>query len=148
MTLAHSLFPKNPQKYEHPDSHLAFIFLITGVPVNASLVTANSWFSREFDRTETHTTMLVRLHLAGSGRGHLVGHSLDIFLDFLCINHCSSPRVRSVYHRKVARPELVRAMKDHARRARRAGGHTLWPTQPQRGRSRLKHLVPMVHQFQ
>jgi len=95
---------KDAQKDEHPNPHLFLIFLIPHVAIHAGLIRTNPWFAREFDWAKADPAMLVGLDFSRSSSGDPVGHSLKVFFDFLCIYHRSSPRVQSMFHRRVGRP--------------------------------------------
>ena len=116
---------KETEENEHPDPHLFLIPIIPCVPIDASLVRANTRFSREFNRAETYPAVFMRLDFTRTCRCDFIRHPLNVFFHFPCINHNSSPKVKSVYLRKVARQGLVLTRTNPCRQARQVANHML-----------------------
>lgn len=116
---------KEAEKNEHPDPHLFLVPIIPFVSVDAGLVRANARFCGEFNRAETHPAVLMRLNFTRTCRCDFIGHSLNVFFYFPCINHNSSPKVKSVYLRKVARQGLVLTRTNPYRQERQVANHML-----------------------
>lgn len=116
---------KEAEENKHPDPHLFLISFIPYVPIDASLVCANPRLSGELNRSETHPAVLMGLDFTRTCRCDFVGHPLNIFFHFPCINHNSSPKVKSVYLRKVARQGLVPTRTNPCRQERRVANHML-----------------------
>lgn len=139
---------KDAEEHKHPDPHLTLILFIPYVPVDACLVRTNTGFCRQFDRAEANSTMFVRLDFP-SCRGHnFVGHSLQITLHFICVNHVSSPKVKSMFHQTAAHQALSRAEINPGHQARPNEDHKPLPIPQRRGQSLLRPLVQAVHRCQ
>ena len=136
---------KDAEEHKHQDPHLALVLFIPYVSVDACLVRTNTRFSGEFDRAEANSTMFVGLDFPCC-RGHnFVGHSLQITLHFICVNHVSSPKVKSMFHQTAVHQALSRAGINPGNQVRPNEDHKPLPSPQRQGQSLLMPPVQAAH---